>query len=160
MMTVGRSLDPSARLSVAWMNRAACRSMDTNQFFPETPAGERAAQRVCARCPVRRPCAGYALARQELRGVWGGLTERDRQQLRRAAWDDTRAKQPGPAPILTDDELLDLLRRADPERPAAAQLRPQLGVSVPTIYKYLQRAQTLGAVERRGRNLYPRRPRT
>jgi hypothetical protein len=142
------------------MERAACHGMDTDRFFPDTEAGEHAAQQICARCSVRDECAAYAFAHDELRGVWGGLTERDRRHLRRSTWDPhrdgTRDGQPGPPPAINDTQLLDLLRNADPERPAAEQLRRQLDVSVPTIYKYLQRARALGAVERRGRNLYPR----
>jgi WhiB family transcriptional regulator, redox-sensing transcriptional regulator len=41
---------------------------------------EAAAKAVCARCPVRMPCALYALATHQSHGVWGGLTEDDRRQ--------------------------------------------------------------------------------
>jgi len=147
----------------AWMNDAACRHLDTNVFFPDTDIGEHTAQRICATCTVRNSCATYALEHDELRGVWGGLTERDRRRIRRAAWDaaatqdaDPLPRRPGPRPVLTDTQLAAVFAAMDTTRPAAEQLREQLAVSTPTIYKYLDRARSLGVVEHRGRNLYPR----
>jgi hypothetical protein len=40
------------------------------------------AQRTCRVCPVRVPCLEYAMARPELDGIWGGLTERQRTRRR------------------------------------------------------------------------------
>jgi WhiB family transcriptional regulator, redox-sensing transcriptional regulator len=42
----------------------------------------RAAQTVCAGCPVKRQCLEFALATNAL-GVWAGTTEQYRQPLRR-----------------------------------------------------------------------------
>ncbi|MFJ2780220.1 WhiB family transcriptional regulator [Kitasatospora sp. NPDC087315] len=42
-----------------------------------------AAKRGCTGCPVRKPCAAYAIEFGETGGVWGGLTEDDRQKARR-----------------------------------------------------------------------------
>ena len=146
-----------------WLHHAACRHLDTNVFFPDTDIGEHAAQRICATCTVRNSCAAYALEHDELRGVWGGLTERDRRRIRRAAWDTAATqdanpplRRPGPRPVLTDTQLAAVFAVMDTTRPAAQQLREQLAVSTPTIYKYLDRARSLGVVEHRGRNLYPR----
>lgn len=149
----------------SWMYDAACRHLDTNIFFPDpehtahAAHAAQAAQRICAKCPVRDACAAYALDQHELRGVWGGLTERDRRRIRRATWDtatNDSPRPPGPPPVLSDSELVAVFADMDPTRPAAEQLRDHLVVSTPTIYKYLQRARSLGAVEHRGRNLYPR----
>ena len=140
------------------MAAAACRGMDTAMFFPATAADAQVAQAVCAPCRVRDACAAFALATREARGIWGGLTEQDRAQMQRAAWDDQASdSRPGPDLHVDDSNLVDALRAADPTRPAAAQLRDRFGISVPTAYKYLHRARALGAVERRGRNLYPTR---
>jgi len=142
-----------------WMHDAACRHLDTNIFFPDTEIDEHTAQLVCATCRVRNACASYALDHDELRGVWGGFTERDRRRIRRATWDTAvnhSPRRPGPSPVLSDTQLLAVFADMDTTRPAAEQLRERLVVSTPTIYKYLQRARTLGAVEHRGRNLYPR----
>lgn len=71
-----------------WQLLAACRGVDSSLFFH--PEGERGAARsaretsakeVCMRCPVRAECAAHALAVREPYGVWGGLTEDEREEL-------------------------------------------------------------------------------
>lgn len=71
-----------------WQLRARCRGVDSDVFFH--PAGERepsrservaAARAVCAQCPVRDQCAEFALQTKEPYGVWGGLSESERQDL-------------------------------------------------------------------------------
>ena len=51
---------------------------------PNRAARVAAAKAVCRRCPVRPPCAAYALAAGESSGVWGGLSEDDREREQRA----------------------------------------------------------------------------
>nr|WP_308416933.1 WhiB family transcriptional regulator [Streptomyces sp. AJS327] len=84
-----------------WQLLAACRGVDSSLFFH--PEGERGAARsaretsakeVCMRCPVRSECAAHALAVREPYGVWGGLTEDEREELMGRA--RTRMS-PGPA---------------------------------------------------------------
>ncbi len=69
-----------------WQLKAACRGEDPNIFFH--PEGERgsaraardaAAKAICASCPVIRQCAEHALQVREPYGVWGSLTEDDRE---------------------------------------------------------------------------------
>ncbi|MGH3500941.1 MAG: WhiB family transcriptional regulator [Nocardioidaceae bacterium] len=67
-----------------WMEDALCAQTDPEVFFPDKGQSAKQAKRVCARCPVQQPCLAYALDRPELQGVWGGLTERERRQLRTA----------------------------------------------------------------------------
>ena len=71
-----------------WQLLAACRGVDSSLFFH--PEGERGAARsareasakeVCMRCPVRSECAAHALTVREPYGVWGGLTEDEREEL-------------------------------------------------------------------------------
>jgi WhiB family redox-sensing transcriptional regulator len=57
---------------------------DPELFFPVAKYGPGAsetdrAKAVCAGCPVRRQCLQYALATRQMHGVWGGLTEDERQ---------------------------------------------------------------------------------
>lgn len=71
-----------------WRRRAACRGEDPEQFFPVTSAGPALAQiaevtKICARCPVRAACLRFALITGQDYGIWGGLTEDERRQLRR-----------------------------------------------------------------------------
>ena len=69
-----------------WWQRAACRSTEADLFFPVSAKGRSQldvarAKAVCVGCPVRTQCLHYALAAQQLHGIWGGLTEEERQHL-------------------------------------------------------------------------------
>ena len=71
-------------MSDEWMQRAACKGMDPEIFFPEAahgPAGDEA-RAVCETCPVRVQCLEYALANVEPDGIWGGKTWRQRRKIR------------------------------------------------------------------------------
>lgn len=79
-------IPPIAQLRLGWQERAACQGSDARLFFgPEKErvrdreAREDAAKRVCATCPVLGECRNHALQTPELFGVWGGLTETDRE---------------------------------------------------------------------------------
>jgi hypothetical protein len=43
----------------------------------------RVARAVCSGCQVRAECLDYAIRNSEAHGVWGGLTPRERDELRR-----------------------------------------------------------------------------
>ena len=69
-----------------WQYQGACRRVDPAVFFH--PEGERgparrrrdeAAKAVCASCPVMRECREHALTVREPYGVWGGMTEQERE---------------------------------------------------------------------------------
>lgn len=71
-----------------WQLLGACRGKDTELFFhPEGERGPRRAQReaaakaVCATCPVLLLCRAHALDSREPYGVWGGLSESEREEL-------------------------------------------------------------------------------
>jgi len=66
-----------------WISRAACANEPTDLFFPEDGEGTELAKAICGGCPVRAECIGYAVAIPSLDGIWGGLTERERERLRR-----------------------------------------------------------------------------
>jgi WhiB family redox-sensing transcriptional regulator len=79
-------IPPVAQLRLGWQERAACQGSDARLFFgPEKErvrdreAREGAAKRVCASCPVLRECRNHALQTPELFGIWGGLSETDRE---------------------------------------------------------------------------------
>ena len=72
-----------------WRNRAACREVDTKVFFKLRTED---AKRICAKCPVRKPCLEFALQEVDAGqapklvcrlGVWGGLSGEERLQLRK-----------------------------------------------------------------------------
>lgn len=67
-----------------WTEGALCPQVDHDMFFPGKSGPTAQAQRICALCPVRVECLADALARNEQHGVWGGLSTRQRRQLRTA----------------------------------------------------------------------------
>jgi WhiB family redox-sensing transcriptional regulator len=69
-----------------WWARAACASADPELFFPISYSGPALrqvarAKAICARCPIRQECLRYALDAGSIQGVWGGMTEGERQRL-------------------------------------------------------------------------------
>ncbi len=80
---------PAPQLEVwEWQQQGACRGHDTELFFhPEGERGPRRANReaaakaVCATCPVLAACREHALSVREPYGIWGGLSEHDREDL-------------------------------------------------------------------------------
>lgn len=71
--------------SFSWQGDALCAQTDPEAFFPEKGGSTREAKRVCQSCTVRTECLEYALAHDERFGIWGGLSERERRKLKRAA---------------------------------------------------------------------------
>lgn len=73
-----------------------CSTVDPDSFFPLdnflenstsstkdiTYANERAAKAVCEECPLKLPCALYAIQTNP-QGIWGGTTESERMAIRR-----------------------------------------------------------------------------
>jgi WhiB family redox-sensing transcriptional regulator len=71
-------------LTRGWRMAAACRHADPDLFFPVSSTGRSIeqvarAKAVCADCSVRRECLQFALATHQVHGVWGGMTEEERQ---------------------------------------------------------------------------------
>jgi WhiB family redox-sensing transcriptional regulator len=71
-----------------WQLLGSCRGADPNIFFhpegergPAREAREKAAKQICGTCPVRVTCAEHALAVREPYGVWGGLSEDEREAI-------------------------------------------------------------------------------
>lgn len=71
-----------------WQYDGACREATPDTFFH--PDGERGAARkrrdeaakaVCRTCPVLRECRRHALTVREPYGVWGALSEDDREAI-------------------------------------------------------------------------------
>jgi len=71
-----------------WQLQGSCRDADPRLFFH--PEGERgparrerdaAARDICGACPVLQQCRSHALTVREPYGVWGGLTEDDREAI-------------------------------------------------------------------------------
>jgi WhiB family transcriptional regulator, redox-sensing transcriptional regulator len=89
-----------------WQIRGACRGMDSGFFFhPEGERGparanrEARAKEVCRACPVIEECRRHALAVHEPYGVWGGLSEAERDEIIRGRTRRLRVSTMRPAPV-------------------------------------------------------------
>ena len=83
-------LPPATTDEWDWQLQAACRGMDGEWFFPPDREQAKArtsriskAKAVCAHCPALIPCRDFALDNGEPFGVWGGLSEDDRERVTR-----------------------------------------------------------------------------
>jgi WhiB family transcriptional regulator, redox-sensing transcriptional regulator len=71
-----------------WMSEAVCASVDPEVWFPPKSGSSTPAKRICRGvggqpgCPVINECLEYALTHDERFGVWGGMSERDRNKIR------------------------------------------------------------------------------
>lgn len=84
-MPVPRFHHPHPVADDTWRADALCAQIgDWHPFFPADGCDPTPARRVCAHCPVRRPCLQDALDNHET-GVWGGTTEHERRLIRREA---------------------------------------------------------------------------
>lgn len=70
-------------MNLSWRQRAACKGIDPETFYPGTDEEADAAKSVCEQCSVREACLEWALDSRERDGVWGGATERERRRLLR-----------------------------------------------------------------------------
>jgi len=71
-----------------WQLQGLCRELPTEMFFhPEGERGPRrrnremAAKAACNTCPVLAQCRAHALAVREPYGIWGGLSEEEREAI-------------------------------------------------------------------------------
>ena len=69
--------------NMVWRQRAACRGVDPDIFYPVSDEDAEEAKGICDGCGVRETCLEYALANREREGVWGGATERERRRMLR-----------------------------------------------------------------------------
>lgn len=92
-------LDELAAGPPAWMRDALCREPHPGaNWFPERGEDASRAKAVCRRCLVREECLAYAGLDPDLRGIWGGLSDRQRRQRRQAAPKPERTPRPAPRP--------------------------------------------------------------
>lgn len=65
------------------VGQAVCGQVDPDLFFPEGGASTKLPKDICMVCPVRVACLAWALEHDVRHGVWGGLSDRERQRVRR-----------------------------------------------------------------------------
>lgn len=64
-----------------WVDRAACAEVDGDLWFPEVGSNGNQAKAICARCEVRAECLDWAVTHEEMAGIWGGLSSRERRRM-------------------------------------------------------------------------------
>lgn len=64
-----------------WTEQALCQEVDPEIFYPDKGGTTRYAKSVCAHCEVTLQCLRQAVENNELWGVWGGKSERERRHL-------------------------------------------------------------------------------
>ena len=89
-MTILASSLALANADYTWRSRAICRDTDPDLFFPIGTTGQALVQidrakEVCGECPVKSECLQYALETNQDSGIWGGLDEEQRRNIRRQA---------------------------------------------------------------------------
>ena len=93
-MPIDYTYKQQGRSLAAFASRAACKGTDTANFYPgrdgevggwnrEDAEKVARAKALCANCEVQAECLAYAIRFDETFGVWGGLTSRERNKLRR-----------------------------------------------------------------------------
>lgn len=110
---------------MTWREEAACLNLPVDPFFPEQGQSAAPAKKICATCPVRNECLDYAMTTGQEYGVWGGLTEDERHELRRGRGNvRPRAKR-------VDHQLvIDLLQQGH----SAQKIADHIGCHVQTVF--------------------------
>ncbi len=105
VVVTGRRFHVKGELIMDWRGQAACRNYDPETWFPVGSSGPalrqvEAAKTVCRTCPVITECRDHALSRNEV-GVWGGMSEPERKELRRETAPPPRVVPEPPAAAVT-----------------------------------------------------------
>lgn len=83
-MTTPLFLNPNLQFpDEDWRQHAECRYGDPELFFPRGDGApgreqEKAAKKICDRCPVVAECLDWALERRVRYGIWGGKSLEER----------------------------------------------------------------------------------
>lgn len=124
-------------------DRALCATSPTPDFwFPLTGESSEQAKGVCRRCPVRQDCLDWALTKNETHGVWGGLSPKERQAIRRLRGQGPKPPDPRVAPT-RHRRVLELTAQGRSNREIALEL----GVAASTVsyHRRTARAAASGA---------------
>lgn len=72
-----------------WQLDASCAEIDPELFFPSrgedavaAPIDPKVPKRICGSCAVSAECLAYALLTESDDGIWGGVTGRDRENMK------------------------------------------------------------------------------
>lgn len=117
-----------------WRDRALCREVDPDLFFPpgDGPLGQRQiaqAKAVCAGCPVIAECLAFALT-QLPHGIAGGTTPAERVALR-------RGQAVRRSVVAVRQETVFRLRA---QGMSASVIAQQIGMNERSVYRLLRKA--------------------
>jgi WhiB family redox-sensing transcriptional regulator len=65
-----------------WQRYGACRGQVIETFVPNKGGNFTTAREICQRCAVRQECLDFAMADEDLAGMWGGTTAPERRAMR------------------------------------------------------------------------------
>jgi WhiB family redox-sensing transcriptional regulator len=117
-------------VSLDFRTEGLCAQTDPEAFYPDSGVNAHAAKAVCRACPVIEACREHALTAPEPYGVWGGLSERERQALRRDQGRPRAISQRGKA-------IRAAVARMAGEGKTKSQIGRVLKLSGTTINRYL-----------------------
>ena len=66
---------------MTWQEEGSCRGVEPEVFFPISDDEAWRAKEICTVCAVMTECLAFSLQNRERYGVWGGVTERERQEM-------------------------------------------------------------------------------
>ena len=67
---------------MTWQLSASCNQVgDPELWFPGSGGSTLTPRKICLQCPVRCECLRDAIDRRERHGIFGGFSERDRNEL-------------------------------------------------------------------------------
>lgn len=129
--------DPPSLLSLlvcgppqGWRQLGSCFGAPslTTSFYPERGETVRQAKMVCAGCLVRTACLADACIVGEKHGIWGGTSERERRQIRRALKSvGVRFVDRNAPPPITRKRRVSRSRARAVEKPSREQLDSEPG---------------------------------
>ena len=84
-MSISPEPSPDFIYDPNWRDRAECRGYGPEVFYPKDEDRQmniiKIAKSMCANCVVRQDCLEYAFSHREKIGIWGGMTEKEREAL-------------------------------------------------------------------------------
>lgn len=70
-------------VSEHWTERAYCRKITGIDFYSDDIPAIIRAKKVCERCEVAPECLSQSIKADEIYGIWGGLSQRERRKYHR-----------------------------------------------------------------------------
>ena len=76
-------MDGVPEVPVGWRERGLCWDTFDPRFFPERGESSKEIKGMCADCPVAFDCLEFSFDLNPRHGIWGGMSQRDRDRLKK-----------------------------------------------------------------------------